>query len=74
MVETFLMWFPACALFITLAFVVESEWLELDNWIKRGLFARLFQAQVREAQLRDDRPLVYLENGYPWQHEQWWKV
>ena len=78
MVDTFLMLFPACAMFVGLAVIVEREWAREDAWIKRGLFKRFYQAQVREQQLRaqitDDRPLAYLPSGYPWQREQWWKV
>lgn len=76
MVDAFLMLFPACAMFVAVAVITERAWRDEDEWIKRGLFARLFQAQVREQQLRapDWRPLAYLENGYPWEHEQWWKV
>lgn len=78
MIDTFLMLFPACALFVAVAVIVEREWQAEDNWIKRGLFARFHQAQVNEqrrrAQMADDRPLAYLPSTYPWQHKQWWKL
>jgi len=78
MVDTFLMLFPACALFVAVAVITERVWRREDNRIKRGLFARFYQAQVNEQRRRsgmaDERPLAYLPSSVPWKHEQWWKV
>jgi hypothetical protein len=41
MIETFLMWFPPCALFATVAYVTEFSWSAEDRavraWMKRRL-------------------------------------
>jgi hypothetical protein len=43
MFETFMMWFPPCALFVTVAYVTEFSWSEQDfamrAWLRRRLSA-----------------------------------
>lgn len=72
--NTFLQFFPACALFVAVAFVTVHSWMQEDALIVRGLRLRLYQAQVREQSERitfqDDRP-VFLEDRLPWKRDAW---
>ena len=65
MIDTFLMFFPACAMFVTMAFIVCDEWRRQDARIKRGLLLRLTHAQQRELARRGDvsNLTVYQEDG-----------
>ena len=71
MLDTFLQFFPACALFVAVAFVTCHSWMQKDARIVRGLRLRLWQAQLREQAARfDDRP-HFLEDRLPWKQESW---
>jgi hypothetical protein len=37
MLDAFLQFFPACALFVTLAFIVADEWRKEDRSLRRSL-------------------------------------
>lgn len=57
MFEIFLQFFPACCLFVTLAFIVIDEWRKEDRAVRRVLAGRLLRV--------GDRIRVVQEDGTP---------
>lgn len=56
--ETLLMWFPPCALFVAVAYVTESAWSWQDRSIKRFLADRLRNVYRDE----HGNPLMYQDD------------
>jgi hypothetical protein len=67
MIETLLMWFPACALFVTLAYVTEFAWRAEQRKERRR-----FTEPMRRVIEPDTRPLMYRGEDTPiWKTQQW---
>jgi hypothetical protein len=63
MLDAYLQFFPACALLVTLFFILRDEWLREDAQIRRKFLARLYLFEGRSVSLQENgKPVMYLEN------------
>jgi hypothetical protein len=64
MFDAYLQFFPACALLVTLFFILRDEWLKEDARLRRRLHGRLYQVDGRPVILQGNgKPIMFLE-GY----------
>lgn len=70
----FLVCFPACALFVGLAVIVEREWRAEDEQVQFDLYDRLVELCETRARIEpkpDTRPMFLTPAPVPWRRESW---
>ena len=64
MLEVFGMLFPACALFVTVLFILRDSWEKEDVRVRRSLAGKLYQVDGRFVILQENgAPIMFME-GY----------